>query len=86
MMCEIFKDERGVLRARWRCPLCARKWDFHASAAEDIGFFVAYHLIAKHGLRPGEVLGYDAGLADAIREYLAGSQLASCVARAPMGA
>ena len=86
MMCDIFKDEKGVLRARWRCPLCARKWDFHASAAEDIGFFVGYHLIAKHGLRPDEVLGDDVGLADAIREYLAGSQSVSCVARAPTDA
>ena len=83
MMCEIFKDEKGVLRARWRCPLCARKWDFHASAAKDIGFFVVYHLVAKHGLRPNEVLRYDARLADAMREYLGNTQLMSRVANTP---
>ncbi len=82
MMCDIFRDEKGVLRARWRCPLCARKWDFHASAAKDIGFFVVYHLIAKHRLRPNEVRGYDGGLADAMREYLGNRLPASCVATA----
>lgn len=77
MMCEIFKDEEGLSRVRWHCPLCDHRWDFHVSGVEDIGFFIVHHLVGKHRLRTDELVAYDAGLAESIREYLGSDTSAS---------
>lgn len=51
MMCEIFRDSSGLVRIRWRCPLCTHTWDFHASDVDDMGFFVDHHLADKHQMK-----------------------------------
>lgn len=69
MMCEIFRDSSGLVRIRWRCPLCTHRWDFHVAAVEEIGFFVVHHLVNKHEMNTAALLTYDADLAGAIQEY-----------------
>ena len=77
MICEICKDENGGLRIRWQCPLCSHRWNFHASAIEEIGFFIVHHLVAKHDYSAEQICTYDTGLAEAVREYLGPDALVS---------
>lgn len=51
MICEIFRDSGGLVRIRWRCPLCTHRWDFHAADIEEISFFVAHHFADKHEMK-----------------------------------
>ena len=69
MMCELIKDKEGQSRIRWQCPLCRHKRDFHASMADDVGFFVVHHLMTRHRLSHEELLSYDPDLWAAINEY-----------------
>jgi len=69
MICELLKDDEGQARIRWRCPFCKHRWDFHASVADDIGFFVVHHLVSKHRLSLAELLTYDPNLVDSMNEY-----------------
>lgn len=79
MMCEIRKDNVGKTRLRWQCPLCTHHWDLHASAIDEMAFFVVHHLVGKHDYTAKQLLAYDPSLAEAIEEYLGPDAIESSI-------
>lgn len=82
MKCAIVRNVNGELKLRWRCSLCAHKWDLPQADGDIICFLAVHHLASKHGMGKAEILLRKPILRAAADEYFASTLAVEAGARA----